>query len=189
MSLSADENETTPVGRYGANPWGFCDMDGNVHEWCADWYGDYSGDAVDPTGPASGDFRVLRGAAGTTAPGAAAPRAATGDIPDTAATSSSSASAFVAPHCPGCCSVVRIEEMKTMETRNVLDVKPHAGNNPPQAEEVSGRYDIDHYSGCMVGTAIGDAFGAPIEFMKLRKITNRYGSDGLTELIADKKRA
>ena len=53
--------KTTPVGRYGANAWGFADMHGNVGEWCADWFGDYSGDAVDPTGPATGDFRVLRG--------------------------------------------------------------------------------------------------------------------------------
>jgi formylglycine-generating enzyme required for sulfatase activity len=53
--------KTTPVGSYGANAWGFADMHGNVLEWCADWYGAYSGDAVDPTGPASGSSRVFRG--------------------------------------------------------------------------------------------------------------------------------
>ena len=53
--------ETTPVGYYDANAWGFYDMHGNVSEWCADWYSDYSGDIVDPIGPASGVERVLRG--------------------------------------------------------------------------------------------------------------------------------
>ena len=57
----SDLGKTTPVGCYGANPWGFYDMHGNIAERCADWLGDYSGDSVDPKGPASGDARVLRG--------------------------------------------------------------------------------------------------------------------------------
>ena len=55
------KGETTSVGSYGANPWGFFDMHGNVYEWCQDWYGSYNVDATDPQGPASGGYRVLRG--------------------------------------------------------------------------------------------------------------------------------
>lgn len=55
----------TAVGTYPPNVFGLYDMRGNVWEWCADWYGqDYYSRSppVDPQGPASGTFRVVRGA-------------------------------------------------------------------------------------------------------------------------------
>jgi formylglycine-generating enzyme required for sulfatase activity len=57
------EQKTRDVGYYAANPWGFFDMHGNVWEWTADWYGTYpvGNPVIDPTGAASGSWRVKRG--------------------------------------------------------------------------------------------------------------------------------
>ena len=61
-----DGKALAPVGTFsaGATPEGVLDLIGNAAEWVVDWFGSYPAqDQTDPTGPRTGDKRVVRGSA------------------------------------------------------------------------------------------------------------------------------
>ncbi len=43
------------------------------------------------------------------------------------------------------------------------------------------RRTYEHIAGCLLGGAVGDALGAPVEFLSLREIRGRFGPEGVRE--------
>lgn len=55
-------DETHPVKGKAPNRWGFYDLNGNVWEWCWDWFGAYPDSReTDPIGTSEGKGRIFRG--------------------------------------------------------------------------------------------------------------------------------
>jgi formylglycine-generating enzyme required for sulfatase activity len=64
--LLANDNRLHEVGLKRGNGFGLFDMLGSALEWVSDWYDEHyyqSSPSEDPTGPASGQARILRGGA------------------------------------------------------------------------------------------------------------------------------
>ena len=68
--------------------------------------------------------------------------------------------------------VVRTARPGTIETQ---DQEKYVYSCQP----VNGRLNIDHFTACLLGGAVGDALGAAVEFDSIGTIRTKFGSDGI----------
>src|SRR5215475_10085509 len=52
------------------------------------------------------------------------------------------------------------------------------------ADNQGNRRTLEHFTGCLLGGAVGDALGAPVEFHSIHLIRDKYGSAGITDYDA-----
>ncbi len=45
------------------------------------------------------------------------------------------------------------------------------------------KLSLEHFTGCLVGGAVGDALGAPIEFDSIKSIRAKYGNNGVSNYV------
>lgn len=73
-----------------------------------------------------------------------------------------------------------LESTPTAETTGAEEIEP-----PTEASWHSRRQQTrtveERFLGCLLGGAVGDALGAPVEFMQRSEILRRFGPDGITE--------
>jgi ADP-ribosylglycohydrolase len=56
--------------------------------------------------------------------------------------------------------------------------------SPSGADNPGSRRTLGHFTGCLLGGAVGDALGAPVEFHNVHLIRDKYGPAGITDYAA-----
>ena len=77
----------------------------------------------------------------------------------------------------------RIFELQFADARNTISIM--SVHDPDQESAATRR--ADRVAGCLVGLAVGDALGAPLEFSTRREVRNRF-PQGLREMIVSPQR-
>src|SRR5262245_60747872 len=65
--------------------------------------------------------------------------------------------------------------------KNQLNTNINESYSPPGPDKPVNRRTLENFTGCLLGGAVGDALGAPVEFHSIHLIRNKYGSAGITD--------
>src|SRR5262245_59333263 len=68
--------------------------------------------------------------------------------------------------------------------KNQLTTPVSESGSLPRRDNLESRRTLEHFTGCLLGGAAGDALGAPVEFHSIHLIRDKYGSAGITDYAA-----
>src|SRR4030095_10428751 len=68
--------------------------------------------------------------------------------------------------------------------KNQLNTPVSESRPLPRRDKLERRRAFEHFTGCLLGGAAGDALGAPVEFHSIHIIRDKYGSAGITDYAA-----
>jgi ADP-ribosylglycohydrolase len=71
-----------------------------------------------------------------------------------------------------------------VKMKNQLNTPVSESRSLPGRDNLESRRTLEHFTGCLLGGAVGDALGAPVEFHSIHLIRDKYGSAGITDYVA-----
>jgi ADP-ribosylglycohydrolase len=74
---------------------------------------------------------------------------------------------------------LRGERLIRGQKKNVLNIM-HGEQREGSHSKMRKRESLESFKGCLLGGAVGDALGAPIEFLSISEIRNRHGPQGIS---------
>jgi ADP-ribosylglycohydrolase len=73
-------------------------------------------------------------------------------------------------------------KMETERRKEMAQTTPVPDSHSlPGRDKPASRRTLERFTGCLLGGAVGDALGAPVEFHSIHLIRNKYGSAGITD--------
>src|SRR5262245_42975039 len=71
-----------------------------------------------------------------------------------------------------------------VKMKNQLNTPVSEPRSLPGRDNLESRRTLEHFAGCLLGGAVGDALGAPAESPSSHLVLDKYGSAGITDYAA-----
>ncbi len=78
-----------------------------------------------------------------------------------------------------------MRQENSIPTQGMPQDAPQGRTNPLSAERRESERHLDAIRGCLLGGAVGDALGYPVEFLREAEIFAKYGPKGIRAYALD----